>query len=61
MNTEPWEWFTSDVASMKVTVDRVRISQAKTDENLLSYELDMHEYRLGSAGVETNLERFGIT
>jgi len=58
---DPWEWFTSDVASMKVTVDRVRISQAKTDENLLSYELDLHEYRLGSAGVETSLERFGIT
>jgi hypothetical protein len=58
---DPWEWFTSDVVSLKVTLDRMRISQAKTDENLLSYELDMHEYRLGSAGVETNLERFGIT
>ena len=58
---DPWEWFTSDVASLKVTLDRMRISQAKTDENLLSYELDMHEYRLGSANVETSLERFGIT
>jgi hypothetical protein len=58
---DPWQWFTSDVASLKVTVDRMRISQAKTDENLLSYELDMHEYRLGSANVETHLERFGIT
>jgi hypothetical protein len=61
MNTEPFEWFTSDVCSLKVTVDRVRISQARTDENLLSYDLYLHEYRLGSAGVETNLERFGIT
>jgi len=58
---DPWEWFTSDVVSLKVTLDRMRISQAKTDENLLSYELDMHEYRLGSANVETSLERFGIT
>jgi hypothetical protein len=57
---DPWQWFTSDVASLKVTLDRMRISQAKTDENLLSYELDMHEYRLGSANVETHLERFGI-
>jgi hypothetical protein len=58
--SDPWEWFTSDVATLKVTLDRMRISQAKTDENLLSYELDMHEYRLGSANVETSLERFGI-
>jgi len=59
--SDPWEWFTSDVASLKVTVDNMRISQAKTDENLLSYELNLHEYRLGSANVETSLERFGIT
>jgi len=58
---DPWEWFTSDVASLKVTLDRMRISQARSNENLLSYELDMHEYRLGSASAETNLERFGIT
>ena len=58
---EAWQWFTSDVVSLKVVVDRVRISQARTDENLLSYDLYLHEYRLGSAGVETNLERFGIT
>ena len=61
MNADPWEWFTSDVASLKVTLDRMRISQAKTDENLLSYDLHMHEYRLGSANVETSQERFGIT
>jgi len=58
---DPWQWFTSDVANLKVTLDRMRISQAKTDENLLSYELNLHEYRLGSANVETHLERFGIT
>jgi hypothetical protein len=59
--SEPWNWFTSDVCSLKVTLDRMRISQARSNENLLSYELDMHEYRLGSASAETNLERFGIT
>jgi hypothetical protein len=57
---EPWEWFTSDVCNMKVTVDRMVIRQAKSNENLLSYDLYLREYRLGSANVETNLERFGI-
>lgn len=58
--SEPWNWFTSDVASLKVTVDHFKIRQAKSNDNLLSYILDMHEYRLGSAHVETSLERFGI-
>jgi hypothetical protein len=61
MSSEPWVWFTSDVASLKITLDHFGIEQADTAKNLLVYELDMHEYRLGSAGVETNLERFGIT
>jgi len=61
MNTEPFNWFTSDVASLKVTVDHFGIEQSDTAKNLLVYELDLHEYRLGSAGSETNLERFGIT
>lgn len=57
---DPWEWFTSDVASLKVTVDHFGIEQSDTAKNLLLYELDLHEYRLGSANVETHLERFGI-
>ena len=60
-NTEPWNWFTSDVASLKVTVDDFEIDQVDTSKNLLWYQLDIHEYRLGSAGSETSLERFGIT
>lgn len=59
--SDPWQWFTSDVCSLKVTLDRMVIRQVKANENLLSYDLYMHEYRLGSASVETNLERFGIT
>jgi hypothetical protein len=59
--SDPWEWFTSDVASFKVTLDHFKIRQAKSNESLLSYILDMHEYRLGSANLETHLERFGIT
>jgi hypothetical protein len=60
MNSEPWAWFTSDVASFKITLDDFEITQADTNKNLLWYQLDMHEYRLGSANVETSLERFGI-
>lgn len=60
MNSEPWCWFTSDVASFKVTVDDFEIDQTDTNKNLLWYRLDLHEYRLGSAHVETSLERFGI-
>jgi hypothetical protein len=37
------------------------LKQAKANENLLSYDLLMHEYRLGSGSAETHLERFGIT
>jgi hypothetical protein len=58
---DPWQWFTSDVASFKVTIDDFEIDQIDTSKNLLWYELDLHEYRLGSASVETHLERFGIT
>jgi hypothetical protein len=58
---DPWQWFTSDVASLKVTLDHLKIRQSKSNENLLSYILDMHEYRLGSGSAETHLERFGIT
>jgi hypothetical protein len=57
---DPWQWFTSDVASLKVTIDHFGIEQSDTCNNLLLYELDLHEYRLGSASAETNLERFGI-
>lgn len=57
---EAWQWFTSDVASFKITADHFGIEQSDTNENLLKYELDMHEYRLGSANLETSLERFGI-
>lgn len=58
---EPWVWFTSDVASLKVTVDHFLLEQSDTAVNLLRYELELHEYRLGSANVETNHERWGFT
>jgi hypothetical protein len=58
---DPWQWFTSDVATLKVTLDHMVLKQAKANENLLSYDLLMHEYRLGSGSAETHLERFGIT
>ncbi|MCJ7767711.1 hypothetical protein MUP79_04930 [Candidatus Bathyarchaeota archaeon] len=57
---DPWQWFTSEVGSLKVTMDHFGIEQSDTCNNLLRYELDMHEYRLGSAHLETSLERFGI-
>jgi len=55
---EPWQWFTSDVFSGKVTPASLRVRQAADAEQLLDYDLELAEYRRGSPNLDNYYTRF---
>jgi len=59
-NSDPWQWFTSDLCKMKVTLDRPTLRQDPNVPAQLGYDLMLHEYRRSSGSNEEYYERFGL-
>lgn len=60
-DTDPWQWFTSDVGSCKVTVDRFTPSQISTDSSQLVYDLLLSEFRGSDANNEAYFEQLNLS
>lgn len=57
---EPFQWFTSDVASLKVTMHSCMVSQVSNVNVQRVYDIIFMEYRLLSGSNENYYERFGL-
>jgi len=60
-NTQAWQWFTCDVPELKlkVTLDSWDLTSEGTEDSVLDFIINLHEYRRGSASPEIYWERFG--
>lgn len=58
LSSEPWQWFTSDLGSFKVSLDRVSLEQSA--QAIRTYELLLKEYRRSCASNEEPYERYGL-
>ena len=57
---EPWQWFTSDVADLKVTLESCMLSQVSNVNAQRAFDIILKEYRGCSGSNETYAERFGL-
>ena len=60
-DSDPWQWFTSDLATCKVSVDQFTISKIGGSGVQRVYDLLLSEYRRGDAYNEEYYEQLGLS